>query len=69
MCCTTRAEIADSKSKAGASKAKTGLTSAQEQEIKTAIANAKTLQEVNALEAQLKSGQWGQGAKAMEVGN
>lgn len=64
-----QAEIADSKSKAGASKAKTGLTSAQEQEIKTAIANAKTLQEVNALEAQLKSGQWGQGAKAMEVGN
>lgn len=49
---------------------KSGLTPAQEKEIKMAIANAKTLQEVSALEAKLKSGEWGNGLNtdAMDVG-
>lgn len=53
----------------GAKAAKSGLTSTQEAQIKLAIANAKTLQEVNALEAKLKSGEWGSGigSDAMEV--
>lgn len=55
--------------KTSEAKAKAGLTAAQENEIKLAIANAKTLQEVNALEAKLKSGEWGNGiaSDAMEV--
>lgn len=57
--------------KQNATAQKSGLTPAQEKEIKLAIANASTLQEVNALEAKLKSGEWGNGigTDAMDTGN